>query len=808
MKISHRLIGLSLAGILGTVSVGTVGLYGVRAVQERFETLSGRTSPLNSALLELQRTQERTLVELLGLAAAEDEDTAAVAREAVRVELASLSATATRIEALDGARTVDAKAFVDALADLEDMVAERLGGTALYRTAAETARRALQDVDDRVGEVGDGVGRIVDAANAAAAESQLEADRLGVVQRRAQRTQGLLNDLTVMVYATDALSSKFRLGPLQERFIAAIDALGRELEASEAGGPLRAALPGTEALRTAFTDETNGLFALRTAMLEDDRDARRAYRSARTEAVRVIDESAAALDLLVDDLLFTIAAERRAIEAALALVGDPASVTGVSRRLALRAKGLGVEVERLLLARDAAELEAAHDATDATLDALTGLAARLAAGLEGLGRDDLQRAADGVGEALERTRASIASAYEGVGRGLASGRDMTRSLSELKEIAGARREIGARDVAEIAAAMDAATAEVDRQVDTATGLIVGLSAAAALLSLAVGLITIRSIIGRLHRALAVADTVSRGRLDPVVTGGGNDEIARLMGALGRMVATLDGSVRQIRSATLRVTAGAEQISSGNGDLSDRTEQQANRLGETAGTTARIGEIVREGARATARADELSRTASDVAGRGRHAVHEAMNSMTSIKAGAREISSISEVIDAIAFQTNILALNAAVEASRAGESGRGFAVVAAEVGSLARESKEAVLRIREIVDKNVAHVESGSTLVGEAERHMEEVVDKVDQVAGLIETVSASARRQVEEIGQIDSSVGNLGQMTRQNAELSDRTSGAARDLLEQSRALDASVSAFVLPETRAANDEAVPRRAA
>ena len=794
MKISHRLIVLSTVSALALVSVGAVGLYGVRTIQEQFDTLTTRTTPLKNALLEQQELKERAISGLIGLSYAASEAEAEFARDEVRARLVSLAEVGERITALDADRLADTSDFESTFEGISDMVFDRLGGIERFGAAAETARLALNDVDTRIERVGAGVRGIADEANRAAAAAQETSDGLVRLQRQAQGVSGLLADMTVLLYATDALSSKFRLGPLQERFVAAIDTLERMLGTAGQDERLTAALPDPAALRTAFADEGEGLFALRLAVLEEASGAKRLYKGARKALLSRLNDGKVAIALLVDELEFEIALERRSIEAALALSGDPASIIGVNQSLSVGAKNLAVQLERLLLSSSSEQLSTARDNALATLDELLALADGLATGLEAIDRPALQKAATGVGAALAQTRDSMGAVYDGITRKLDSESAVSENLTALKDVAASQRERGEIDVAEISGTVALASESVGKQADTATFLIVALCSAAVLLSIGFSLIIIRSIIGRLRQALQVADAVSLGRLDPVVAGRQRDEISLVMDALDRMVSTLDGSVRKIRTATVHVNAGAEQISAGNGDLSGRTEQQASRLSEAAGITSRISDVVKEGALAAKRASELSENTSEVAGHGRQAVQNAMASMQSIESGAREISNITAVIDAISFQTNILALNAAVEASRAGESGRGFAVVAAEVGSLARKSKESVLQIKEIIDKNVQHVESGSALVSQAGRHMEEVVEKVGAVTELIGEVSLTSQRQVEEISQIDGSVSNLEQMTRQNATLSERTTSAAMSLLEQSRALDESVSVFSLPE--------------
>jgi len=116
--------------------------------------------------------------------------------------------------------------------------------------------------------------------------------------------------------------------------------------------------------------------------------------------------------------------------------------------------------------------------------------------------------------------------------------------------------------------------------------------------------------------------------------------------------------------------------------------------------------VRQSADSAQQASRLSAETQVIADRGRVAVDEVGSTMRVIQESSQRISEITQVIDSIAFQTNILALNAAVEAARAGEQGRGFAVVAAEVRALAQRSAGAAKEIKQLIDDSVSKVETG------------------------------------------------------------------------------------------------------
>jgi methyl-accepting chemotaxis protein-1 (serine sensor receptor) len=294
----------------------------------------------------------------------------------------------------------------------------------------------------------------------------------------------------------------------------------------------------------------------------------------------------------------------------------------------------------------------------------------------------------------------------------------------------------------------------------------------------------------IERVIRHFEQIAEGDLTANIDVTRSNEMGRLFAALGRMQQGLVGTVQQVRGGTGAISHGAREIAAGNTDLSQRTEEQAASLQQTASSMAQLTTTVRLNADNAKQANQLATAASTTAARGGNVVSEVVQTMDDIATSSTRIADIIGVIEGIAFQTNILALNAAVEAARAGEQGRGFAVVAGEVRSLAQRSAAAAKEIKALIGASSDKVQAGNALAGQAGQTMKEVVAAVKRVSDIIGEISAASSEQTGGIEQINRAVSQMDEVTQQNAALVEEAAAAAASLEQQAAQLDLVVSIF------------------
>jgi twitching motility protein PilJ len=316
-------------------------------------------------------------------------------------------------------------------------------------------------------------------------------------------------------------------------------------------------------------------------------------------------------------------------------------------------------------------------------------------------------------------------------------------------------------------------------------------------------------------SLAEGDLTVQATVTEDITGTIADSINYAIEALRELVTTindsaiqLDGAARQTQAAAAHMakasSAQSRQISSASESMAD----MAASIEEVSGNSERCADVARHSVDIAHKGGDAVRRTIDGMNAIRETIQETSKRIKRLGESSQEIGNIVELINDIAEQTNILALNASIQASMAGEAGRGFAVVADEVQRLAERAANATKQIEVLVrtiqtdtneavvsmERSTTDVVGGALLAENAGAALEEIEQVSNQIASLVQNISASARQQAAASGNISKNMQVIREISTQTAEGSTATSTSIAKLAALSAQLRKSVSGFRLPD--------------
>jgi methyl-accepting chemotaxis protein len=303
----------------------------------------------------------------------------------------------------------------------------------------------------------------------------------------------------------------------------------------------------------------------------------------------------------------------------------------------------------------------------------------------------------------------------------------------------------------------------------------------AIISVIILQFVLRPVVNALRTGVDLAKQVSQGDLTAKVEIFQRDEIGELADALRGMVSQLSQMAMTIKTTAEGIAGASNEVNSASQQLSQGASEQASSVEEVSSSMEEMAANIQQTTDNARHSEKVVEKALEEIGKLAHAGND---SLASIKAIAEKIN----IINDIAFQTNILALNAAVEAARAGEQGKGFAVVTAEVRKLAERSKIAADEIVSLASTSVHYTELASEAMGR-------VAPEIANTVKLTQEIAAASAEQSAGTDQINSAIQQLNHVTQQNAAASEEMATSAEELSSQAEQLREVIGFFKLDAT-------------
>ena len=256
----------------------------------------------------------------------------------------------------------------------------------------------------------------------------------------------------------------------------------------------------------------------------------------------------------------------------------------------------------------------------------------------------------------------------------------------------------------------------------------------------------------------------------------------------------DGMIENIINSSAQVSAGADDLSRAAQNIAEGASTQAASVEELVATSVSVSEQVKENTDdALKSADETARVTKMMQD-SRMQMDQMTDAMNKITETSNEVVSIIKTIEDIADQTNLLALNASIEAARAGEAGKGFAVVASEIGSLAEGSSKAANNTKDLIGISIQEIERGTELAANVVASMQEVLDAIENVNGMIGKSAENNQTQNQNIEQIKLGIEEISKAVEDNSASAEETSATSEELAAQAATLEALVKHFDLED--------------
>ncbi|CAA0078435.1 Methyl-accepting chemotaxis protein III [BD1-7 clade bacterium] len=238
----------------------------------------------------------------------------------------------------------------------------------------------------------------------------------------------------------------------------------------------------------------------------------------------------------------------------------------------------------------------------------------------------------------------------------------------------------------------------------------------------------------------------------------------------------------INSAVINDSAVSLQQNSD--DLLQASIDQKTAIEELATTSEQLGATAEQNSSIASQALGAINSTSQHVDNSLSSVTTLTDTMQKVQSLSHEIQSINNIINDIAYQTNLLSLNAMIEASRTSENG-GFKVVALEVKKLAERSADAASTINRLLQENTNCVSLSVSHTESIKQCLDDVSDQIEPLIYAVGNIADASTEQVEAIRQINAGLNDVDRAVDVNRKLADHANSAAKALKTNTDELNA-----------------------
>lgn len=263
-------------------------------------------------------------------------------------------------------------------------------------------------------------------------------------------------------------------------------------------------------------------------------------------------------------------------------------------------------------------------------------------------------------------------------------------------------------------------------------------------------------------------------------------------AFNNILNSMNGTFNEILLSSNEVREASDSLNSLSHSLSQGATEQTSTINEINTTISKIADEINDNAKSTVEVDGLVGFVNEKVKHSNQRMDEFQVTMRNITDSSNSILRIIEVIDDIAFQTNVLALNAAIEAARAGQYGKGFAVVAEEVRNLATRSAEAAKQTADLIDQSISHIQDGEVRTVDTAKVLSDMRSDINSVSDLMKQVSNASNKQASLITEISTGISQMAKTIEISSSSAEQTAAASEELTSQAFSMNEIMQSFNL----------------